>query len=96
MIKVNLIKTNDIVTGLKVTGHAMSAEYGNDLICAAVSAILTGGFNAFNDSDIKSIELKEGYAFVEVNLNKGQEVLKVLEIQLKTLEESYPKYIKIK
>ena len=96
MIKVNLIKTNDIVTGLQVTGHAKSAEYGKDLICAAVSAILTGGFNAFNDSDIKSIELKEGYAFVEVNLNKGQEVLKVLEIQLKTLEESYPKYIKIK
>ena len=28
MIKVNLIKTNDIVTGLQVTGHAKSANGG--------------------------------------------------------------------
>lgn len=96
MIKVHLIKKDDQYISLEVFGHANYAEHGQDLVCAAVSAIVTGGFNAFNDSDIKSIELKEGYAFVEVNLNKGQEVLKVLEIQLKTLEESYPKYIKIK
>ena len=96
MIKVHLIKKDDQYISLEGVGHANYAEHGQDLVCAAVSAIVTGGFNAFNDSDIKSIELKEGYAFVEVNLNKGQEVLKVLEIQLKTLEESYPKYIKIK
>ena len=96
MIKVHLIKKDGQYISLEVVGHANYAEHGQDLVCAAVSAIVTGGFNAFNDSDIKSIELKEGYAFVEVNLNKGQEVLKVLEIQLKTLEESYPKYIKIK
>ncbi len=96
MIKVHLIKKDDQYISLEVVGHANYAEHGQDLVCAAVSAIVTGGFNAFNDSDIKSIELKDGYAFVEVNLNKGQEVLKVLEIQLKTLEESYPKYIKIK
>lgn len=96
MIKVHLFKKDDQYISLEVVGHANYAEHGQDLVCAAVSAIVTGGFNAFNDSDIKSIELKEGYAFVEVNLNKGQEVLKILEIQLKTLEESYPKYIKIK
>lgn len=55
MIKVNLIKTNDIVTGLQVTGHAKSAEYGKDLICAAVSAILTGGFNAFNEMILMNV-----------------------------------------
>ena len=71
MIKVNLIKTNDIVTGLQVTGHAKSAEYGEDLICAAVSAILTGGFNAFNENDINECSLKEGYASVNVFLKEG-------------------------
>lgn len=96
MIKVNLIKTNDIVTGLKVTGHAMSAEYGNDLICAAVSAILTGGFNAFNDNDINQCSLKEGYASVNVISQRGLVILETIIVQLKTIEVQYPKNIKIK
>ena len=66
MIKVHLIKKDDQYISLEVVGHANYAEHGQDLVCAAVSAIVTGGFNAFNDSDIKSIELKEGYAFVTI------------------------------
>lgn len=70
MIKVNLIKTNDIVTGLQVTGHAKSAEYGKDLICAAVSAILTGGFNAFNENDINECSLKGRICKCKCNFSK--------------------------
>ena len=96
MIKVNLIKTNDIVTGLQVTGHAKSAEYGKDLICAAVSAILTGGFNAFNENDISEGSLKEGYASVNVISQRGLVILETIIVQLKTIENQYPKNIKIK
>lgn len=96
MIKVNLIKVNDQVIGIEVTGHSNSAPYGKDLICAAVSAIVTGGFNAFNEEDIDSCLLEEGYAKVVVKSSNGLVILNTIIVQLKTIEVSYPKFIKIK
>ena len=95
MIKVYLIKSDDIVYGLEVTGHADSAQYGKDLICAAVSAIITGGFNAFNDNDFEEIELKEGYAKVKVVTENGRNILNTIIVQLKTMEVSNPQYIRL-
>lgn len=95
MIKVTLIKKDQEIIGLKISGHADYAECGRDLVCAAVSAIVTGGFNALRDDEIKEIRLAEGDAYVEVN-NKNNETLRTMVIQLQTLEEAYPQYIKIK
>lgn len=96
MIKVNLIYKDDELCGLTAEGHALYAEHGNDLICAAVSSILTGGFNAFDDSDFEEISLNEGYAKVIVCSEKGKIILQTLVVQLKTIEASYPKNIRIK
>ena len=52
MIKVDLIYQGDLVIGFEMKGHANTAPHGNDLLCAAISAIVTGGFNAFDDEDI--------------------------------------------
>ena len=95
MIKVTLIKKDQEIIGLKISGHADYAECGQDLVCAAASAIVTGGFNALRDDEIKVIHLAEGDAYVEVN-NTNNETLRTMLIQLKTLEEAYPQYIKIK
>ncbi len=97
MIQVNVISHDGKPYGLEVKGHAGFAESGQDLICAGVSSIVTGGFNAFNKDDIVSVTLESGYA--KVILKEQSESLKVLEviiIQLQTIQESYPKYIKIK
>lgn len=97
MIQVNVISHDGKSYGLEVKGHAGFAESGQDLICAGVSSIVTGGFNAFNKDDIESITLESGYA--KVILKEQSESLKVLDviiIQLQTIQESYPKYIKIK
>ena len=98
MIKVKRIYSNDLLCGLEVKGHANSNESGKDLICAAVSSILTGGFNALVKEETEELILEEGYAKVMVkeNSNVSLQVLKVIEIQLMTIEESYPKYINIK
>lgn len=96
MIKVNLIKKNDVISILEVTGHADYAEHGQDLVCAAVSAIVTGGFNAFNDNDFITCSLEEGYARVEVSSQRGLNILDTIIVQLKTIAISYPNYIKIK
>lgn len=97
MIQVNVISHDGKPYGLEVKGHAGFAESGQDLICAGVSSIVTGGFNAFNKDDIEIVTLESGYA--KVILKEQSESLKVLDviiIQLQTIQESYPKYIKIK
>ena len=96
MIKVDLIYNADLICGFTMKGHANMADYGNDLVCAAVSAIVTGGFNAFNDDDVSEIALDEGYAKVIVKTENGYSILKTIIVQLKTVEEAYPKNIKIK
>ena len=96
MIKVDLIYNADLICGFTMKGHANMADYGNDLVCAAVSAIVTGGFNAFNDDDVSEIALDEGYAKVIVKTENGYSILNTIIVQLKTVEEAYPKNIKIK
>ena len=98
MIYVNLIKQKDSVIGFECKGHANSDVFGKDLICAGVSSIITGGFNALVKEETEELILEEGYAKVMVkeNSNISLQVLRVIEIQLMTIEESYPKYINIK
>lgn len=99
MIKI-VIKTDEstkTITSIEVKGHANSAEYGKDLVCAAVSAIITGGANALTE-DIYDIELKEGYSLIKASKIPGDNdavVLKTMEVQLKTIEEVEGKFIKI-
>ena len=97
MIKVSIISSGKVVNGLEVKGHANFAEHGKDLVCAGVSCIITGGFNALNKEDVEEIILEEGYAKVIVNPeSKSVDVINVILIQLQTIQESYPKFIKIK
>ena len=60
MIRVSIISSGEIVNGLEVKGHANFAEHGKDLVCAGVSCIITGGFNALNKEDVEEITLEEG------------------------------------
>ena len=98
MIKVTRFYSKEELVGLEVRGHANSDEYGKDLVCAGVSSILIGGFNALVKSEIDEVTLEEGYAKVMIkeDSNISKIVLNVIETQLLTIEESYPKNIKIK
>lgn len=98
MIKVKYsINDEGIYTYLDVKGHANSADKGQDLICAAASTILFGLLNGLDD--ITEIEIKELNNHIEVindsKSNKANYYLELALIQLKTIEESYPKNIKI-
>lgn len=102
MIKVIIKKQKSNILGIKVTGHANSADYGKDLICAGVSTVSFGILNilykkGYIDSSIHS-QVDEGYINIEViNWNKEiQLILETFEISLMTMEESYPNYIKIR
>ena len=97
MIQVTIIRSKQLYRMMKVTGHAHSAPYGEDLVCAAVSAVMTGGINALN---LKTVKVKniEGLSEIQItNLQnlENQSVLHVISTQLQTIANDYPKYIRI-
>jgi uncharacterized protein YsxB (DUF464 family) len=99
MISVNVSFMGKDVKSLTVSGHANYDEYGKDIVCAGVSAIVTGGINAL-EPHIKNIEIinesnKLGVIVIESN-EVIQVILNTMLIQLETIENSYKKYIKIK
>ena len=99
MIKV-VIKTDESsqkITSIEVKGHSGKDVYGKDLVCAAVSAVVTGGMNALQDKEY-SFLLEEGHAYIkalDIPSDYDAVVLKTIEIQLQTIEESDPEFIKI-
>ena len=98
MIKVTIAKKENKIYRLEVKGHAGSDEYGKDLVCAAVSAVVTGGFNSISEKKSFKFIYDEGHALIEAigNVNKHDEVvLEVIEIGLKTIAEDNSQFIKI-
>ena len=99
MIRV-VIKTDESsekITSIEVKGHAGKDVYGKDLVCAAVSAIVTGGFNALDPKGYGFL-LEEGHAKVVAKILPSDNdaiVLKTMVIQLQTVEEEDPEFVKI-
>lgn len=85
---------------LEVSGHAESGEYGKDLICAAVSSIMFGLMNGLDIlADDQIVIEQEANRIViqnDGNSAKASDYLELAMIQLRTIEESYQQYIKIK
>ena len=99
MIKVLIKYEGNKFDSLEVKGHANSAPYGQDLVCAAVSAIIVGGVN--NLENVKSLDIKinEGYTSIKriKDISEHDEiVLQTIVCGLKTIEESYSQFISIK
>jgi len=101
MIKV-LVKRNEqngFISSIEVKGHADSAPRGKDLVCAAVSAIVTGGMNALTDKNNYSFLYESGHVIInsksEVNYQDSV-ILNTIIIQLQSVKESNPEFIEIK
>ena len=85
------------IISIEVKGHANSAEYGKDLVCAAVSTVMTGGMHALKDKEY-DFKLEEGHIYVkalDIPSDYDSVVLKTMEVQLMTIEESNHKYVQI-
>ena len=98
MIRITFTEKDSLLTGFECKGHANSDVFGKDLICAGVSSIITGGFNALRDEDISECYLEDGYAKVALkNVDCYSKVVLDTRItQLSTIVEEFPKNIKIK
>lgn len=98
MIKVEYIENSSNIEYLKISGHANYDDYGKDIVCSAVSAISIGALNALKNIENYAITQKEGLIIIENKNNSSYDdniVLNTMLIQLKTIEQSYPKFIQI-
>ena len=80
-------------------GHANSAPYGQDLVCAAASGVLLGGINALTGKNF-SLKASEDKGSIELcNIGKMSEhdniVIETIVSQLQAIERDNPKFIKI-
>ncbi|TDX49001.1 ribosomal-processing cysteine protease Prp [Orenia marismortui] len=103
MITININRNQEgNVVSFFGDGHAEYAEYGQDIVCAAVSAIMQTavfGLTNYLDFDI-NIDVKDGWlkCKIDSNIAKDLQVKSILEtmvIGLKETEKSYSQYLKI-
>ena len=100
MIKIVIKRdeSTDKITSIEVKGHSNKDAYGKDLVCAAISAIMTGGMNALLDKEYNFL-LEEGHAYIkalDIPSDYDAVVLKTIETQFKTVEESEKDFVQVK
>lgn len=97
------LDSNQRITSFKMTGHADAGPYGQDIVCAAASALSISTVNGLEQVVHATPHIKQDSAnggFLEVSqLDEGREsqiLLRTLLNGLLDIQESYPKNIKVK
>lgn len=99
MIKVNYVVSNNLIKSVSIKGHAFYDTYGKDIVCAAISSIVTTTINdilALTEDKIK-YDTQDGNVLITVVSDNGvvEKLLNVMLNMLKELASDYPKNIKI-
>ena len=97
MIKV-VYKKNKFIDEVKISGHAMYSDYGEDIVCSAVSSIVITTINnilTIDKNAIKYVENDNGILITNLDSKIASDLLQNMLNMLSELEEQYPKNIKI-
>ena len=95
---------NDRITGFSVSGHSGYAEAGADIVCAAISAVVTMAEATINEvcGAKAKVRVKDEQARVTLMLPAScdeedtvQAVLAGMMIYLCSLRDDYPDYIEV-
>jgi len=95
---------NDRITGFSVSGHSGYAEAGNDIVCAAISAVVTMAEATINDvcGAKAKVRVKDEQARITLMLPAScdeedavQAVLAGMMLTLISLRDDYPDYIEV-
>ena len=104
MTRCEFFTDNDRITGFSVSGHSGYAEAGSDIVCAAVSAVVTMAEATINDvcGAKAKVRVKEEGARVTLTLpvscdeeESVQAVLAGMMLTLMGLRDDYPDYIEV-
>ena len=101
MIRININYEDNYIKKITLKGHADYAEYGYDIVCAAVSATYICTVNSIISLfEEKSIEVlsKDDTQIINILIknNTANSLLESMIRCLKSLEEKYPNNIMIK
>ena len=92
------------ITGFSVSGHSGYAEAGQDIVCAAISAVVTMAEATINDvcGAKAKVRVKEEQARITLTLPTScdeeeavQAVLSGMMLTLISMREDYPDYIEV-
>ena len=105
MITVTAVLENGSPVGFKVQGHANMGEYGEDLVCAAVSAIVQTAILGITEVCHISagISIEEGETTCILNKDATQDeirqagiVINTMIAGLRSIQTTYPKTLKFR
>ena len=94
----------DRITGFSVSGHSGYAEAGSDIVCAAISAVVTMAEATINDvcGAKAKVRVKEEDARITLTLPTScdeeetvQAVLAGMMLTLLSIQEDHPDYIEV-
>ena len=104
MTRCEFFTEGDRITGFSISGHSGYAEAGQDIVCAAISAVVTMAEATINDvcGAKAKVRVKEADARITLTLPAScdeeesvQAVLAGMLITLCNLREQYPDYIEV-
>ena len=104
MTRCEFFTENERITGFSISGHSGYSEAGSDIVCAAISAVVTMAEATINDvcGAKAKVRVKEEDARVTLTLPAScdeeetvQAVLSGLLLTLIGLREDYPDYIEV-
>ena len=104
MTRCEFFTENDRITGFSISGHSGYAEAGQDIICAAISAVVTMAEATINDvcGAKAKVRVKDEQARITLTLpvscdeeESVQAVLAGMMITLAGMRDDYPDYIEV-
>ena len=104
MTRCEFFTENERITGFSVSGHSGYSEAGSDIVCAAVSAVVSMAEATINDvcGAKAKVRVKEADARITLTLPAScdeedavQTVLAGMMLYLCNLREEYPDYIEV-
>ncbi len=100
MIRIQVTYEGERFLALTAKGHAESAEYGHDTVCAAVSAIIQGGINALKDNEENySLSIEKGDLELKRLTSKMSEhdeiVIETIYVQLESVAQVAKDYVQL-
>ncbi|MDO4995867.1 MAG: ribosomal-processing cysteine protease Prp [Bacilli bacterium] len=100
MIKVTIEKESAKFKKVSVLGHAMYDDYGKDIVCAAVSSIVTTTVNGILALDKQSLSYLVSKKGMTITIKSDDSTTQILignmVSLLKELEKQYPANIEVK
>ena len=104
MTRCEFFTEGDRITGFSISGHSGYAESGSDIVCAAISAVVTMAEATINDvcGAKAKVRVKDEQARITLTLpvscdeeESVQAVLAGMMLTLCGLRDDYPDYIEV-